>query len=92
MTESRKKLDYYQKIFLSASLRRAGHPVLIARAAGGNVENVACDDNDGWRAAGPIRYRSRRDLMETLPATIGSEHHDMKLDALDGTFAFPASP
>jgi hypothetical protein len=39
-----------------------------------------------------IRYHSRRDLMEILPATIDSEHHDLQLAALERTFAFPASP
>ena len=91
-SESRKKLDAYQKIFLGALLRKAGHPVMIASAASGNIENVACDQDEGWGAAGMIRYRSRRDLMEMLPATIGSEHHGLKLAALERTFAFPAAP
>ena len=89
---SSKNLNAYQKIFLGQLLRKAGHPILIARAASGNVENVACQEFDNWTAAGMIRYRSRRDLMEILPATIGSEHHELKLSALDKTFAFPASP
>ncbi len=92
VVESRKKLDSYQKIFLGALLRKAGHPVMIARAASGNVETVACEQADNWGAAGMIRYRSRRDLMEMLPATIGSAHHQLKLAALEKTFAFPASP
>ncbi|MDA9095891.1 hypothetical protein N9J88_05810 [Porticoccaceae bacterium] len=90
--ESSKKLQAYQKIFLGQLLRKAGHPILIARAASGNIENVACQEFDNWTVAGMIRYRSRRDLMEILPATIGSEHHELKLSALDKTFAFPASP
>ena len=90
--ESSKNLNAYQKIFLGQLLRKAGHPILIARAASGNVENVACQEFDNWTVAGMIRYRSRRDLMEILPATIGSEHHELKLSALDKTFAFPASP
>ena len=90
--ESREKLAKYQKVFLGALLRKAGHPVMVAMAASGNVENVACDQDEGWGAAGMIRYRSRRDLMEILPATIGSEHHGLKLAALERTFAFPASP
>ena len=92
VAESRKNLNKYQKIFLGSLLRKAGHPVLIARAASGNVENVASDQDEGWGAAGMIRYRSRRDLMEILPATIGSEHHGLKLAAVERTFAFPASP
>ena len=90
--ESRKKLGRYQKIFLGGLLRKAGHPVMIATAASGNLENVACDHADDWMAASMIRYRSRRDLLEVLPATLGSEHHGLKLAALEKTFAFPASP
>lgn len=90
--ESREKLAKYQKIFLGSLLRKAGHPVMVATAASGNVENVACDHADGWGAAGMIRYRSRRDLMNMLPATIGSDHHNLKLESLEKTFAFPASP
>ena len=90
--ESSKNLNAYQKIFLGQLLRKAGHPILIARAASGNIENVACQEFDNWTAAGMVRYRSRRDLIEILPATIGSEHHELKLSALDKTFAFPASP
>jgi len=90
--ESRKKLEAYQKIFLGALLRKAGHPVMMARAATGNIENVACGHADDWTAAGMVRYRSRRDFMDMLPATVGSEHHGLKLDSLEKTFAFPASP
>ncbi len=90
--ESLEKLNTYQKIFLGSLLRKAGHPIMIARAASGNVENVACDHADDWSAAGMVRYRSRRDLMNILPATIGSEHHGLKLESLEKTFAFPASP
>jgi hypothetical protein len=89
--ESRQKLEAYQKIFLGALLRKAGHPVMMARAAVGNLENVACDHADNWTAAGMVRYRSRRDFMEMLPATVGSPHHGLKLEALEKTFAFPAS-
>ena len=88
---SREKLQQYQKIFLGSLLKRAGHPVMIATAAGGNVENIDCD-SDKWTVAGMVRYRSRRDLLEMLPETVGSEHHKLKLEALDRTFAFPASP
>ena len=90
--ESNAKLSAYQKIFLGSLLRKAGHPVLIARAASGNIENVDCHEIDSWTAAGMIRYRSRRDLMEILSKTFGSGHHGLKLDALDKTFAFPAAP
>ena len=90
--KSLEKLNTYQKIFLGSLLRKAGHPVMIARAASGNIENVDCDHADDWSAAVMIRYRSRRDLMNILPATIGSKHHGLKLESLEKTFAFPASP
>ena len=91
VSESRRKLDTYQKIFLGKLLRKAGHPVFFARAASGNIENVNCDAADDWGAAAMVRYRSRRDFMEMLPDTVGSEHHGLKLDAMEKTFAFPAS-
>ena len=89
--ESSKKLAAYQKVFLGALLRKAGHPVFVATAASGNIENVACEHADDWSAAGMVRYRSRRDLLEILPETFGSEHHALKLASLDKTFAFPAA-
>ena len=92
LQESREKLDRYQKIFLGRLLRKAGHPVFFARAASGNIENVACEAADDWGAAAMVRYRSRRDLMEMLEDTVGSEHHGLKLAAMEKTFAFPASP
>ena len=89
--ESAKKLTAYQKIFLGNLLKRAGHPVFIANVATGKIENIGCDD-DNWTAAGMIRYRSRRDLMEIIPETFGSAHHDLKLQALERTFAYPSTP
>lgn len=89
--ESRKKLMAYQKTFLSKLLRRAGHPVFVATIASGKIENIACND-DNWRAAGMVRYRSRRDLLETICETAGSAHHALKLESLERTFAYPAAP
>lgn len=89
--ESAAKLAAYQKVFLGQLLRKAGHPVLIAQRSGANVEHVNCEQNSDWPAMGAIRYRSRRDLLEILPGTFGSEHHQMKLDAVASTIAFPAS-
>jgi hypothetical protein len=89
--ESSEMLAKYQKVFLGALLRKAGHPVLIAKRSGGNLELVNCEENNDWAAAGMIRYRSRRDLMEILPSTVGSEHHQLKLDSLEKTVAYPAS-
>ena len=89
--DSRVKLLQYQKVFLGQLLKRAGHPVLIGQAAGSNIENIGCE-NDQWTGAGMIRYRSRRDLFDMLLVTVGSPHHQLKLDALARTAAFPAAP
>ncbi len=91
MQQSRKNLAAYQKVFLGNLLKRAGHPVFIARAASGNLEDIGCG-TDNWTAAGMVRYRSRRDLLEVLPATVGSEHHELKLESLVRTFAYPGAP
>jgi hypothetical protein len=89
--ESRKKMAAYQKIFLGNLLKRAGHPVFVARAASGNIEDIDCG-TDNWTAAGMVRYRSRRDLLEVLPDTVGSKHHELKLESLARTFAYPSAP
>ena len=91
MQQSRKNRAAYQKVFLGNLLKRAGHPVFIARAASGNLEDIGCG-TDNWTAAGMVRYRSRRDLLEVLPATVGSEHHELKLESLVRTFAYPGAP
>ena len=89
--ESGEKLSTYQKVFFGKLVKRAGHPVFIARVASGMIENIGCDD-DNWTAAGMVRYRSRRDFMEVIRATAGSEHHGLKLEALERTFAYPSTP
>jgi hypothetical protein len=38
-----------------------------------------------------VRYLSRRDLMEILPATLGSQHHKLQLESLEKTIAYPVS-
>lgn len=89
--ESSAKLAAYQKVFLGQLLRKAGHPVITALRSGTNVEHINCEHNSDWSAIAAIRYRSRRDLLEILPATFGSDHHQLKLDAVASTIAFPAS-
>lgn len=89
---SRETMGNYQKVFMGELLRKGGHPVLIGRAASGSIDNVDNSEAGLWHSAALVRYRSRRDLMEMIPATLGSEHHGMKLAALDKTLSFPASP
>jgi hypothetical protein len=92
LKESRTKLETYQKIFLGQLLKKAGHPVMFGRAASTNIENLECDAADNWTAFGLVRYRSRRDLLEILFDTINSEHHQLKLDSMQKTLAFPSAP
>ncbi|MFT5032735.1 MAG: hypothetical protein ACI89D_000865 [Bermanella sp.] len=89
--ESSRKLAQYQKVFLGSLLRKAGHTVLIAKRSGGNVELINCEHNNDWPAVGMIRYRNCRDLMEILPSTVGNAHHNLKLESLEKTIAYPAS-
>lgn len=91
-TQSKQKLDTYSKIFLANLLKRAGHPIFMARAASGNIEDINSEQQNQWTAAAMVRYRSRRDFMEIIPITVGSEHHNLKLESLSQTFAFAATP
>ncbi|NKI16725.1 hypothetical protein HCU74_04735 [Spongiibacter sp. KMU-166] len=88
--ESSAKLAAYQRVFLGQLLRKAGHPVITALRCGANIEHVNCEQNSDWAAMAAIRYRSRRDLLEILPKTFGCDHHQLKLDAVASTIAFPA--
>ena len=88
--EARAKLEKYQKIFLGDLLKRAGHPIYVGRAVGGNIEDHGEAGASGWQVTGLVRYRSRADLLAVLPKTMGSDHHRLKLEALLRTFAFPA--
>jgi hypothetical protein len=89
--ESAKLLQRYSKIFMAGMLKSAGHPFFIANAQAKNIENLHCDQADNWTIAGIVRYRSRRDCVETFLATFGSDHHADKLAALEKTLAFPAT-
>ncbi|MGB1245344.1 MAG: hypothetical protein ACPG88_07935 [Porticoccaceae bacterium] len=89
--ESAKLLQSYSKIFMAGMFKSAGHPFFIANAQAKNIENLHCDQADNWTIAGIVRYRSRRDCVETFLATFGSDHHADKLAALEKTLAFPAT-
>ena len=88
--KSFKLLDLYVRAFMSGLVKRAGHPIFISRALADNVENHNCEEADHWTIAAIIRYRSRRDGAYIMLDTLGSEHHDFKLKALEKTFAFPS--
>lgn len=89
---ARDVLDRYTRHFMPALLRRAGHPALIGRAAGGYLEAWGVEPDPGWSFSGVIRYRSRRDLMELATDPAFEPAHAFKIAALERTFAFPLSP
>ncbi|MGJ8686956.1 MAG: hypothetical protein ACSHWQ_05725, partial [Spongiibacteraceae bacterium] len=90
--ENSKLLAKYSNVFLGDLLKSAGHPVLMATAAAANIESLHCEQADNWTAAVMVRSRSRRDLVKMLETLVSGGHHKYKLQALEKTFAFPASP
>ena len=90
--ESKKLFSKYSASFRDPLIKRAGHPVVMATAAARNIENVNCDQADDWSMGALVRYRSRADFAEIALLFAGSENHQYKLDAMEKTFAFPASP
>jgi hypothetical protein len=90
--ESRALFAKYGAAFRGPLLRRAGHPVVMGRAAAANIENVHCESADHWSMAALVRYRSRADFAEIAALFAGSQNHQWKLDAMEKTFAFPAAP
>jgi hypothetical protein len=89
---AREVMEGYTKHFMPALFRRAGHPALIGRAAGGYVERWGVEPDPGWSVAGVIRYRSRRDMMELATDPAFEPAHAYKIAALANTLAFPLSP
>ena len=80
----------YFKPLMKTFLRRAGHPVLMARAVGGYIDAWNTPPDPGWHAAGLIRYRSRRDAMQASIANpVFDGIHKYKIAALKQTYAFP---
>ncbi|ARN75230.1 hypothetical protein BST96_14565 [Oceanicoccus sagamiensis] len=90
--QSYKLLNQYYQVFGKSLLKRAGHPIVVASSASGKIEFLGVPVDEEWDMAGLMRYRSRSDFAEIVIATAGSEHHDFKLQALERTIAFPASP
>lgn len=83
-------LEKYQKPYLAAILRRGGHPLFVGRAVADNLEHWGVgDDCRNWSAAGLIRYRSRRDLVECILLPQFQDIHPFKEQAVEKTFAYP---
>jgi len=85
-------LAKYQKPYLAAVLRRGGHPLFVGRALADNLEHWGVgDDVRRWSAAGLVRYRSRRDLVECILLPQFHEIHPFKEQAVERTFAYPVA-
>ena len=83
-------LKKYQKPFLAAVLRRGGHPLFVGRAVADNLEHWGLgEDARQWSAAGLIRYRSRRDMLECVLLPQFQDNHPYKEQAIAKTFAYP---
>ena len=83
-------LQEYFRPFMGQVLRRAGHPVITGRAVGGYLDAWNTPPDPGWHAAGLIRYRSRRDVIElSLANAEFQELHKYKVAALKQTISFP---
>ena len=89
---ARKMLESYFLPFMYEMFKRAGHPVFTGSALSLNVEIWGVNSPIEWQAAGLIRYRSRRDLVELIVEPKFSNIHVYKNIALDSTFAFPVKP
>ncbi len=89
---ARQVLEGYTRHFMPALFKRAGHPALFGRAAGGYVEHWGVEPDPGWSASGVIRYRSRRDMMELATDPAFEAAHAFKIAGMAKTLAFPLSP
>lgn len=92
MMPARDVFQVYMKDFFPALLRRAGFPLLGARAIGGYVDSWNVPPDPGWTIVGYMRYRSRRDMMELVVDPRFAAAHRFKVAAMPVTFSFPTKP
>ncbi len=91
-TSAAAALQSYLRPFLRALIKRAGHPIFMARAVGNYVDSWGVEPNPGWSAVSLMRYRSRRDLMELVTSAAFSGPHKSKIAAMPATLSFPVAP
>ena len=82
----------YNRAFLPRILRRASHPVLVGKAAAEAVEVWGIEDGARWSSVGLVRYRSRRDMIESAADPLFADMHPDKVAAMNKTIAVPADP
>ena len=88
-----KKLSEYSKPFMTALLKRGGHPVFFAKMSNPAIEYWGLAPGaETWDLAVAVRYRSRRDLLEMATWSEFPQLHPFKKQAIQKTIAIPASP
>ena len=63
-------------------------------AASGSLDFWGIEGAEDWGSGLLVRYRSRRDMMETMEEMVGSDEdiHAFKVAAVEKTIAFPLDP
>ena len=91
---SEEVVNLYAEPFFMDALSRAAHPAIGGTAAAPALDIWGMEGGDEWDSGLLVRYRSRRDLMQTMEGMLasGEEIHDFKIAALNKTIAFPLDP
>jgi len=88
---SEEVLERYMAYMWPALLSRACHPV-VAGDARVTVESWGVEGGESFTAAGLMRYRSRRDMMEIATNPAFFDAHQYKVAAMSKTVAFAIEP
>ena len=89
MMQAAAVLDKYFRPFMGKILRRGGYPAFAGNTLGGYIEAWGTGANPGWSNVGIIRYRSRRDMLQSVTDADFSDSHIFKKAALSATLATP---
>jgi len=89
---AREVMERYSSAFMPSILGRAGWMVSGGRAASPDLERWGVEPDGEWEVYGLIRYRSRRDLAETISDPAFNSVHPYKFAAIEATRAFPVAP
>jgi hypothetical protein len=89
---AREVMERYSSAFMPSILGRAGWMVSGGRAASPDLERWGVEPDGEWEVYGLIRYRSRRDLAETISDPTFNSVHPYKFAAIEATRAFPVAP
>lgn len=78
--------DRYNRVIVPALLKRAGHPIYVGEVQGRFIDET---DDVQWERVAIVRYRSRRDLMETVLEVADRNAGQHKWAAIERTHVFP---